>query len=258
MTDSAVATDAAGATDSAARTGSSREAEVLRNFVGGKWIESRSREFLDVYNPARGEVIAKTPLSTGEDLDAAVQAAKKAFPAWRDTPVAVRARAMFRFRQLLEDHFEELAATVTREHGKTLDESRGSVRRGIESVERACGIPTLMMGQALEDVASGIDCEYVRQPMGVFAAITPFNFPAMVPCWFWPYAIATGNTFILKPSEQVPFSSTRILELAQQAGLPPGVLNMVHGGKEAVNALLSHPGIVGISFVGSSPVAKYV
>src|SRR5258705_1616547 len=158
----------------------------------------------------------------------------------------------------MEEHFEELAATVTREHGKTLDESRGSVRRGIETVEHACGIPALMMGKPLEDVASGIDCEYVRQPMGVFAAITPFNFPAMVPCWFWPYAIATGNAFVLKPSEQVPFSSTRIFELAQEAGVPAGVLNMVHGAKDVVNALLAHPGITGISFVGSSPVAKYV
>src|SRR5256885_4902219 len=146
----------------------------------------------------------------------------------------------------------------SREHGKTLDESRGSVRRGIENVEHACGIPTLMMGKALEDIASGIDCEYVRQPLGVFAAITPFNFPAMVPFWFWPYAIATGNTFVLKPSEQVPFSSTRILELAHEAGIPAGVLNMVHGAKDAVNAILAHPGIAGVSFVGSSPVAKYV
>src|SRR2546423_7412829 len=157
----------------------------------------------------------------------------------------------------MEQHFEEIAATVTRENGKTLDEARGSLRRGIENVEHACGIPTLMMGRALEDVAAGIDCEYVRQPLGVFTAVTPFNFPAMVPMWFWPYAIAAGNTFILKPSEQVPLTATRIAELAHEAGLPPGVLNLVHGGKEAVQALLADPDVAGISFVGSSAVARH-
>ncbi|TFH66113.1 MAG: CoA-acylating methylmalonate-semialdehyde dehydrogenase, partial [Gemmatimonadales bacterium] len=180
------------------------------------------------------------------------------FLAWREVPPVVRARYLFGFKALMEEHFEELAATVTRENGKILSESRGSVRRGIENVEHACGIPTLMMGRTLEDIAVGIDCEYIRQPLGVFAGVTPFNFPAMVPLWFWPYAIATGNTFILKPSEQVPFSPTRIVELAHEAGIPPGVLNLVHGGKDAVNALLAHPGIAGISFVGSSPVARHV
>src|SRR6266581_1603780 len=156
------------------------------------------------------------------------------------------------------ERFDEIAAIITRENGKTLDEARGSLRRGIENVEHACGIPTLMMGRALEDVAAGIDCEYVRQPLGVFAAVTPFNFPAMVPMWFWPYAIAAGNTFILKPSEQVPLTATRIAELAHEAGFPPGVLNLVHGGKEAVQALLEHPDVAGISFVGSSAVARHV
>src|SRR6266545_1697842 len=232
--------------------------KTLRNYVGGEWVTPAATEYLDLTNPATGEQLGKVPLSGARDVDAAVAAAQTAFVKWRQVPPVVRARYLFKLKYLMEEHFDEIAATVTREHGKTLDEARGSVRRGIENVEHACGIPSLMMGKTLEDVASGIDCEYVRQPLGVFAAITPFNFPAMVPCWFWPYAIATGNTFILKPSEQVPVSSTRMLELAHEAGIPAGVLNMVHGGKEAVNALLTHPGIAGISFVGSTPVAKHV
>src|SRR5437762_1105639 len=232
--------------------------KTLRNYVGGEWVTPAAADYLDLTNPATGEALGKVPLSGARDVDAAVAAAQAAFLKWRQVPPVVRARYLFKLKYLMEEHFDEIATTVTREHGKTLDEARGSVRRGIENVEHACGIPSLMMGKTLEDVASGIDCEYVRQPLGVFAAITPFNFPAMVPCWFWPYAIATGNTFVLKPSEQVPFSSTRILELAQEAGIPAGVLNMVHGGKDAVNALLAHPGIAGISFVGSSPVAKHV
>jgi len=232
--------------------------KTLRNYVGGEWVTPAAAEYLALTNPATGEQLGTVPLSGARDVDAAVSAAQTAFLKWREVPPVVRARYLFKLKYLMEEHFDEIATTVTREHGKTLDEARGSVRRGIENIEHACGIPALMMGKTLEDVASGIDCEYVRQPLGVFAAITPFNFPAMVPCWFWPYAIATGNTFILKPSEQVPFSSTRILELAQEAGIPAGVLNLVHGAKEAVNALLAHPGIAGISFVGSSPVAKYV
>jgi malonate-semialdehyde dehydrogenase (acetylating) / methylmalonate-semialdehyde dehydrogenase len=232
--------------------------ETLTNFVGGRWIASRASESLDVHNPSTGEVIAKTPLSTGEDLDAAVQAAKKAFPAWRDTPVVVRARAMFRFRQLLEDHFEELAATVTREHGKTLDESRGSVRRGIECVEVACGTPSLMMGYGLENISSGIDCNVIRQPLGVCAAIAPFNFPAMVPMWFLPFAVATGNTFIVKPSEQVPLTQRLMVQLLEQCGLPPGVVNLVNGGRSVVEAICDHPDIRAVSFVGSTAVAKAV
>ncbi len=203
-------------------------------------------------------MIARTPLSTAADLDAAVAAAKKAFPAWRDTPAPVRARAMFRFRELLEEHFEELAATVTREHGKTLEESRGSVRRGIESVEVACGTPSLMMGYGLENIASGIDCQVVRQPLGVCAAIVPFNFPAMVPLWFLPFAVATGNTFILKPSEQVPLTQRRIAGLLEESGLPPGVVNLVNGGREVVEAICDHPDIRAVSFVGSTAVAKAV
>ena len=232
--------------------------KTLRNYVGGEWIAPATADYLDLTNPATGEQLGKVPMSGPREVDAAVSAAQTAFLKWREVPPVVRARYLFKLKFLMEQQFEDLAATVTREHGKTIDESRGSVRRAIENVEHACGIPTLMMGKTLEDVAAGIDCEYVRQPLGVFAAITPFNFPAMVPCWFWPYAIATGNCFILKPSEQVPFSSTRIVELAHEAGIPAGVLNLVNGGKEAVNALLAHPGIAGISFVGSSPVAKHV
>ena len=232
--------------------------KTLRNYIGGEWVTPSATEYLDLTNPATGEMLGRVPLSGTREVDAAVAAAQAAFLKWREVPPVARARYLFKLKYLMEQHFEEIAATVTRENGKTLDEARGSVRRGIENVEHACGIPTLMMGKTLEDVAAGIDCEYVRQPLGVFAAVTPFNFPAMVPCWFWPYAIATGNAFILKPSEQVPFSPTLMLELAHEAGIPAGVLNMVHGAKDAVNALLAHPGIAGISFVGSSPVAKHV
>ncbi|HEY3173268.1 MAG TPA: CoA-acylating methylmalonate-semialdehyde dehydrogenase [Thermoanaerobaculia bacterium] len=254
MTDSAVVAGS----HAAATARSSGEAEVLRNFVGGRWVESRAREFLDVYNPARGEVIARTPLSTGEDLDAAVAAAKKAFPGWRDTPAVVRARALFRFRDLLEQNFEELARTVTAEHGKTIDESRGSVRRGIECVEVACGSPSLMMGYGLENISSGIDCQVIRQPVGVCAAIAPFNFPAMVPLWFLPFAVGTGNTMIVKPSEQVPLSQRLVFRLLEKCDLPAGVVNLVNGGREVVEAICDHPEIRAVSFVGSTPVARAV
>ena len=253
MTDSAVATDA-----TSGRAGSSRDAEVLQNYVGGRWVDTRAREFLDVYNPARGEVIARTPLSTGEDLDAAVLAAKKAFPSWRDTPAVVRARTLFLFRELLEENFEELARTVTTEHGKTIGESRGSVRRGIECVEVACGSPSLMMGYGLENISSGIDCQVIRQPVGVCAAIAPFNFPAMVPLWFLPFAVGTGNTIIVKPSEQVPLSQRLMFRLLEKCDLPPGVVNLVNGGREVVEAICDHPEIRAVSFVGSTPVAKAV
>jgi malonate-semialdehyde dehydrogenase (acetylating)/methylmalonate-semialdehyde dehydrogenase len=233
-------------------------AEPLRNFIGGRWVRSSAAEFLDVHNPATGEVIARTPLSRREDLDAAVAAAKQAFPAWRDTPPVGRARTMFRFRELLEANFEEISATITREHGKTLDESRGSLRRGIECVEVACGTPSLMMGYGLENIASGIDCNVIRQPIGVCAAVTPFNFPAMVPLWFLPFAVAAGNPFILKPSEQVALSPTRIFELLAECGLPPGVVSLVHGGRTAVEAVCDHPDIRAVSFVGSTAVAREV
>jgi malonate-semialdehyde dehydrogenase (acetylating)/methylmalonate-semialdehyde dehydrogenase len=232
--------------------------EILRNFVNGRWVESRSHATVDVHNPARGEVIAKTPLSTAEDLDAAVQGALKAFPAWRDTPPVVRARSLFKFRQLLEDNLEELARIVTTEHGKTLEESRGSVRRGIECVEVACGAPSMLMGYGLENIATNVDCQVIRQAVGVVAAIAPFNFPAMVPLWFLPFAVASGNTFIVKPSEQVPLSQRRMFELLEKCDLPPGVVNLVNGGREVVEAICDHPDIRAVSFVGSTPVARAV
>ncbi len=253
MTNSAVANGT-----TRAMRDSSTDVEILRNFIGGRWVKSRTREFLDVYNPAKGEVIAKTPLSTSEDLDQAVAAAKKAFPPWRDTPPVVRARAMFKFKALLEEHFEELARTVTTEHGKTLEESRGSVRRAIECVEVACGTPSLMMGYGLENIASGIDCNVIRQPLGVCVAIAPFNFPAMVPLWFLPFAVATGNTFIVKPSEQVPLSQRFIFRLLEKCDLPPGVVNLLNGGREVVEAICDHPDIRAVSFVGSTAVARSV
>jgi malonate-semialdehyde dehydrogenase (acetylating) / methylmalonate-semialdehyde dehydrogenase len=232
--------------------------ETLHNFIGGSWTPSRATELLDVHNPATGEVIARTPLSTGADVDAAAAAARKAFPAWRDTPVMARSRFLFRFRELLDEHAEELAATVTREHGKTLEESRGSVRRGIECVEVACGAPSLMAGYGLENVGPGIDCQAIRQPLGVCAAIAPFNFPAMVPLWFLPFAVATGNTFVLKPSERVPLTQQLVARLLEECGLPPGVVNLVQGGREAVEAICDHPDIRAVSFVGSTPVARAV
>ncbi|HSG00332.1 MAG TPA: CoA-acylating methylmalonate-semialdehyde dehydrogenase [Vicinamibacterales bacterium] len=232
--------------------------EVLQNFIGGRWVPSAGVGRLDVYNPARGVVIAHTPLSTAQDVDAAVQAAAAAYPGWSETPPVVRARAMFRFKALLEDHFEELARTVTTEHGKTLDESRGSVRRAIECVEVACGAPSMLMGDALENVSAGIDCVAMRQPIGVCAAIAPFNFPAMVPLWFLPFAVVCGNTFVLKPSEQVPLSQQLVFRLLERCDLPPGVVNLVNGGKEVVEAMCDHPGIRAVSFVGSTPVARLV
>jgi malonate-semialdehyde dehydrogenase (acetylating)/methylmalonate-semialdehyde dehydrogenase len=232
--------------------------EILSNFVGGRWVPAAATSFVDVHNPARGTVIARAPLSTASDVDLAVAAAARAFAGWSETPPVVRARAMFRFKALLEDHFEELARLVTTEHGKTLDESRGSVRRGIECVEVACGGPSMLMGYGLENVAPGIDCTVMRQPIGVCAAIAPFNFPAMVPLWFLPFAVACGNTFVLKPSEQVPLSQARMFELLEQCDLPPGVVNLVHGGREVVEAICDHPGIRAVSFVGSTPVARLV
>src|SRR5204862_4899223 len=188
----------------------------------------------------------------------AVQAATEAFPGWRETPVNTRAQVLHRLKALIEQRFDEMARTVTTEHGKTLDEARGSVRRGIECVEVACGAPSLMQGSALEDISHGVDCHVVRQPLGVCAAIAPFNFPAMVPMWFLPFAIASGNTFVLKPSEQVPLSQRKMIDLLQQCDLPPGVVNLVNGGADVVNAICDHPGIRAVSFVGSTAVAKHV
>lgn len=231
---------------------------MIKNYVGGRWRDASTTSTFPITNPASGEEIGQVPLSTHADVDAAVQAAKKAFPMWRSTPAPVRARVLFRLKALLEEHKEELAVQLTKEHGKILAETRGEVQRGIENVEHACGVPTLMMGDTVEEISRGIDSASWRQPLGVFGIITPYNFPVMIPLWFWPYAIATGNTVVLKPSEQDPLTHQRIVELAAEAGLPDGVLNVVHGGQEAVESICDHPDIVGVSFVGSSNVAKIV
>ena len=231
---------------------------LLDHYYGGNWQHPKSNEVLSVVNPATRENVAHVPLGSREDVDAAVVAAVAAFPSWRRKPAEDRIQYLFKLKALLEDHIEELARICTIENGKTLGESRAELRRAIENVEVACGIPTMMQGYNLEDVASGIDEIMIRQPLGVTAAITPFNFPAMIPFWFLPYAIACGNTFILKPSEKVPVTAQRIFELMEDLKLPPGVLNLLHGGKTVVDALVEHPDVRAISFVGSSPVAKYV
>jgi malonate-semialdehyde dehydrogenase (acetylating)/methylmalonate-semialdehyde dehydrogenase len=232
---------------------------TLRNFVDGEWVEAKTDRYLDVTNPASGEVIGRVPLSTKEDMDAAIKAARDAWWDWRSTPPIVRARYMFKIKELLEKHFEELSRVASQEHGKTIDEARGETRRAIENIETAAGIPTMMMGYNLEDgAAKNIDETAIRQPLGVFGHVAPFNFPGMVPYWFWPYALATGNTFVLKPSEQTPITLQRTFEILEEADLPPGVLNLVNGDKPAVDALLDSPQVEGVTFVGSTPVAKYI
>ncbi|MCP4500515.1 MAG: CoA-acylating methylmalonate-semialdehyde dehydrogenase [Deltaproteobacteria bacterium] len=232
--------------------------ETLKNYINGEWVSSLGTESLDVDNPATGELTSKVPVGVKADVDAAVAAAKEAFPAWAAIPPVQRARYLFKFKTLLEEHKSELALLCTKDHGKTIAESESDVGRGIENVEHACGIPTLMMSDFLEDIAGGIDCHSARQPLGVFAAITPFNFPPMVPFWFLPYAIATGNTFVLKTSEQVPDTWMRIMELLEQTGLPKGVVNLIHGAREVVETIVNHDDIEGVSFVGSTKVAKTV
>lgn len=231
---------------------------LVQNFIAGTWQAAQTDETLTVCDPATLEQLGKVPLSGAAEVDAAVVAAEGAFPGWRATPAVDRARVLFRLKTLLEAVHEELAVSLTREHGKNLDETRNEIQRGIENIEHACGVPTLMMGDTLEDIAPGIDCETVRQPLGVFAVVAPYNFPVMIPLWFWPYAVATGNTVVLKPSEQDPLTHQRVVELAVEAGLPPGVLNVVHGARGAVEAILDHPGIQGVSFVGSSATARIV
>ncbi len=225
--------------------------------IGGEWQFSRGRTET-LTNPATGEPSTQIPYCTGEEVQSAIQVAHTAFPSWRQCPTPQRARILFRYRHLLEEHREELAALVTREHGKTLEEARGSVQRGIEAVEFACGIPTLMMGESLENVGTGVDSVLIRQPLGVCLGIPPFNFPAMVPLWMFPLAIACGNTFVFKPSDKVPRTGVRLVELFHEAGLPAGVLNLVHGAKEVVDVLLDDPRVKAVSFVGSSPVAQYI
>lgn len=233
----------------------------VKNFIAGRWEGangSSGHSTEPVYDPATGEVIARTPLSTREDLDRAVGAAADAFPAWSSTPVVKRTQVLYRYKMLLEDHFEELRDLVTLENGKDAKDAGGEVRRGIEVVEFACGMPTLMMGESLRDVATGIDNVSYRYPLGVVAAIAPFNFPCMIPLWTMPVAIAAGNTYILKPSERTPLCSQRLVELLYEAGLPEGVASIVNGSHEAVNGILEHPGIEAVSFVGSQPVAEHV
>lgn len=232
--------------------------ETLENHIDGRWIESRSSEFLDVIDPATAETIARVPLSTREEVNQAVDAAQRAFEEWREVPPVERARCLYRLKGLMEERFDDLALTIVIEEGKTLAEARGEVRRGIENVEVACGIPSLIKGTTLEDVSRSIDEECIRQPLGVFCCIPPFNFPLMVPLWFLPYAVACGNTYVVKPSEQVPLSQNKLFRLIDEAGFPPGVVNLVNGAAEAAEALLENPGVKGVSFVGSSRIAKHV
>ncbi len=230
----------------------------LKNYIGGAWVDSAGTEVIPVHNPATCEVLAECPESTYADVDNAVKAAQAAFEEWRSTPVLSRAQYMYHFKGLLEERFEDIAKVMVQENGKTIDEARGEARRGIESVDFAIGVPLLMRSDGVEDISSGIDETTLRQPAGVFAAITPFNFPMMVPLWFLPTAIVCGNTFIVKPSPQTPLSMELIFELLEELDLPEGVINLVHGGVQASMSVMEHPGIVGVSFVGSSPVAKIV
>ncbi|HSG15381.1 MAG TPA: CoA-acylating methylmalonate-semialdehyde dehydrogenase [Anaerolineae bacterium] len=230
----------------------------LLNYINGEWQQSSAAEYLDVVNPATNDVLGQVPLSPASEVDQAAQAAANAYDAWRRTPAAERIQHLFKLKYLLEDNFEDIARTITMECGKTIGESRGEMRRAVENVEVACGIPMLMQGDISEDIAPGIDELMIRQPVGVCAAIAPFNFPGMIAFWFMPYALACGNTYIVKPSEKVPLTMHKIFQLLEQAEFPAGVVNMVNGAKEAVDAILDHPVIRGISFVGSTPVAKYV
>src|SRR6201991_5059101 len=231
------------------------QTRLLEYYVGGRWTAATSAEALDDTNPATADTLARVPLSSAADLDAAVAAARAALPAWRDVSVIARARLLFALREGLDKRREDLARSVTTEMGKTIVDARAEVARMIEMVEAACAIPTTMQGRILEDVSRNIDAETIRQPVGVCAAIVPFNFPAMVPFWFLPFAIACGNTFILKPSEQVPLTQQIAFEELHALGLPPGVVNLVNGGREVVEGILEHPGIDAVSFVGSAPVA---
>ena len=216
---------------------------TLPNYINNTWVKSKATEYADVINPATAEVIAQVPLSPSDEVNQAVLTAEQAWIEWRQTPPSDRVQHLFTLKNLLEENLDDLAQTITFECGKTLEESKGELRRAIENVEVACGIPTLMQGYNLEDIASGIDEIMIRQPVGVCAAITPFNFPAMIVAWFLPYAVACGNTYIVKPSEKVPLTMKKLFELFEQAGFPAGVINLVHGGRETAEAILNHPGI---------------
>ena len=231
---------------------------MIHNLIGSRWSSPSGAQTLPVYNPASGEVIDRVPLSGAKDVDDAVAAALAAYPSWSRTALMERVRLMFRFKALLEENVEDLAAIITRHHGKTLDESRGEVRRGIEVVDFACGAPTLLQGRTLRDVSGGVDQDLYRYPVGVCAGIPPFNFPVMIPLWMFPLAVVAGNTFVLKPSERTPLGAQRLAEIFVEAGFPEGVLNLVHGAQDTVQALLAHRDVAAISFVGSAPVARHV
>ncbi len=231
---------------------------VLKNFINGNWVEAKTSTYQPIPNPATGEIVAEVPISSQEDVNEAVLVAKETFKTWSKMPVPKRARILFNYQQLLVKHWDELAQLITIENGKSYKEAHGEVLRGIECVEYACGAPSLMMGKQLPDIATNMESGMYRYPIGVVGGITPFNFPMMVPCWMFPLAIAVGNTFVLKPSEQTPLLANRLAELLQEAGLPDGVFNIVHGAHDVVNALLSHKDVAAISFVGSQPVAEYV
>ncbi|MBM7570638.1 CoA-acylating methylmalonate-semialdehyde dehydrogenase [Aquibacillus albus] len=235
-----------------------QDTRTLKNYINGKWVDANTEEYLDVTNPATGKAIASVPISSSRDVDQAVETAKKAYKSWSKTPVPKRARILFKYQQLLTDNHEQLAELVTLENGKSYKEAYGEVLRGIECVEFAAGAPSLMMGETLSTIATDIDSQMFRFPLGVVTGIAPFNFPMMVPCWMFPLAIACGNTFVLKPSEQTPMLANKLAELFTEAGLPEGVFNVVHGAHDVVNGFLGHEDIKAISFVGSEPVAKYV
>ena len=230
----------------------------LQNYINGEWVDATAAKYNEIINPARGTVLCEAPESSKADIDAAVQAAQDAYPDWRSTPPVARARYLHRLIELMEENFNELSICQTKEHGKTIDESRGETRRGIEMVEVAAGIPSLMQGFNLEDIAAGIDEFAIYQPLGVFSCIAPFNFPFMVPLWFLPFAIATGNTFVVKSSPRTPMSQVALFKLLEEVDLPPGVVNLVNGGNEAAEALLANPQVKGVTFVGSTPVGRYV
>ncbi len=232
--------------------------ENVLNFIDNEWRASSATEYLDVVNPATAELLGRTPLSPVSEVAQAAEAAARALPEWRRTPPTERVQYLFKLRNLLEEHFEELSRLITMECGKTLEEARGETRRAIENVEVASGAPILMQGYNSEDIARGFDETMIRQPVGVCAAVCPFNFPGMVPFWFMPYAIACGNTYIVKPSEKVPLTMQRIVGLIEETGVPKGVVNLVNGARETVDAILDHPAIRAVSFVGSTPVARYI
>ena len=231
---------------------------TLQNFLGGQLTDSSASQTLPVFNPSTGQIIAETPLSGADEVARAVRIAAAAFPAWSETPISKRATILFRYKALLEDNFDEISRLITRENGKTLAEAQGDLRRGIEVVEFACGIAHLIKGETLPQISSALDGASTYEPLGVCAGITPFNFPAMVPMWMFPIAIACGNCFVLKPSEKVPLTALRLAQIFSEAGLPDGVLNVVLGGREVVEAICTHPGIAAISFVGSSRIAERV